>query len=545
MRSGRKKSYYAGLYYRLSQEDGDKAESDSIQNQRELIKDFLRKHPEISNYREFADDGYSGTNFDRPAFKKMMEEVEQGRVDCIIVKDLSRLGRNYIETGRYLERIFPAYEVRFIAINDNYDTISENKDSDQIIVPFKNLINDAYCRDISIKVRSQLDVMRKNGKFIGSFACYGYRKDPADKNHLLIDEYPASIVQMIFAMKLDGYSQSKIANRLNELGVLTPLEYKRACGFNYNSGYRVSEDPKWCPATVLRVLTNEVYTGMVVQGKNRKLNYKIKQCKPIDRAEWVRVPDMHDAIVPRTIFDRVQKLLELDTRTAPGEERVDCLSGLVKCGDCGQNMVRRSTVKNGKKYFYYHCSTHKAGDGCASHLIRTDFLYDAVLLQVQMMIQQVIDAEQFLNQLDKIPHRAAQIQVLKNQMKALNATIERYSSLKQHVYQDMVDNVVTKEEYQGLSRRFNQKVEEAQRTEQEIKSHIERLNPERILKQEWLQDLKQYRNLKQLDRKIAVCLIDSILVYDKKRIQIQLRNMDEITALIACAEELEEGSEVV
>ncbi len=243
MRLRRKTNYTAAIYLRISRDDGDKVESDSIQNQRELINEYLKKHPEITKTREFVDDGYSGSNFERPSFIRMMTEIENRTIDCVVVKDLSRFGRNYIETGKYLERIFPVLEVRFLSVNDNYDSMDEKSDVDQIVIPFKNLINDAYCRDISIKIRSQLDVKRRNGKFIGSFASYGYKKDPANKNKLIIDEYPAEIVKTIFNMKLEGYSANRIADRLNELEVLTPMEYKRACGFHYNSGYNISRNP--------------------------------------------------------------------------------------------------------------------------------------------------------------------------------------------------------------------------------------------------------------------------------------------------------------
>ena len=170
----RKSNYTAAVYLRISRDDGDKVESDSIQNQRDLIREYLKKHPEITKTTEFVDDGYSGTNFERPSFIRMMSEIEKRRIDCVVVKDLSRFGRNYIETGKYLERIFPMYEVRFLSVNDNYDSMDDKNDADQIVIPFKNLINDAYCRDISLKIRSQLDVKRRNGQFIGSFAGYGY-----------------------------------------------------------------------------------------------------------------------------------------------------------------------------------------------------------------------------------------------------------------------------------------------------------------------------------------------------------------------------------
>lgn len=196
--------YRCAVYLRLSRSDGDQQESNSIKNQRALLNDYLGKHPELHKVDEYVDDGYSGTNFERPDFKRMMQDIEKRKVNCIIVKDLSRFGRNYIETGRYLERIFPFMGVRFIAINDHYDSAEENDDKGRILIPFNNLINDTYCRDISMRVRSHLDVKRKEGQFIGSFAGYGYQKDPKDKNHLIIDEYAAGIVQEIPVQEKEG-----------------------------------------------------------------------------------------------------------------------------------------------------------------------------------------------------------------------------------------------------------------------------------------------------------------------------------------------------
>lgn len=251
-----------------------------------------------------------------------MQDIEKRNVNCIIVKDLSRFGRNYIETGRYLERIFPFMGVRFIAINDHYDSAEENDDKGRILIPFNNLINDTYCRDISLRVRSHLDVKRKEGQFIGSFAGYGYRKDPKDKNHLIIDEYAAGIVQEIFKQKLNGMSSQRIASHLNELGVLPPNEYKRANGFNYTCGFQAGLNQKWTVVSVNRILKNESYTGTLIQGKRRKINYKVKKSHDVGSENWIRVEDAHDAIISKGEFQQVQQLLELDTRTAPSQTTV-------------------------------------------------------------------------------------------------------------------------------------------------------------------------------------------------------------------------------
>ena len=308
------KDIRAAAYLRLSIEDGDKAESNSIGNQRELIRDFAAERPGLHLIEEYADDGYTGTNFERPGFKRMMEDIKSGKINCIIVKDLSRLGRNYIEMGKYLEQIFPMMGIRFIAINDNYDNANtESSDSDSIVVPFKNLLNDSYCRDISIKVRSQLDMKRRKGEFIGGYAIYGYCKDKRNKNRLVVDEYAADIVRSIYRRKLEGMSAQAIAEQLNSENVLAPSEYKRLCGLNYHSGFKAGTHAKWQAIQVLRILKNEVYTGTMVQGRRQKINYKIKKIRDVEESGWIRVPNMHEAIIPQKLFDTVQEVLKLDT----------------------------------------------------------------------------------------------------------------------------------------------------------------------------------------------------------------------------------------
>ena len=533
----RKKSTYMGCdYLRLSRDDGDKAESDSIQNQRELINDFLKKHPEIKKVQEYVDDGYSGTNFDRPNFMRMMAEIEKGHIDCVIVKDLSRLGRNYIEMGKYLERIFPMYGVRVIAINDNYDTANESSDADQIVIPFKNLINDAYCRDISMKIRSQLDVKRKNGQFIGSCATYGYMKDPKNKNHLIIDEYAANVVRMIFNMKLEGYSAGTIADHLNESKVLTPMEYKRFCGLNFNGGFQISTDPIWHPNTVTRILKNEVYLGIAVQGKNRKINYKVKESRPIDESKWIRVPGSHDPIIPKEIFDTVQNMLRLDTRTSPKKDQVDVLSGLVRCGDCGQNMIRRCSTKKEKTYYYYHCSAHKNGGGCSSHLISSDKLQDMILWQIRQQVELLVNAEMIISAADNLPNEQFQVKFLNEQMGKLNAEIEKYEDLKTKLYQDLREGTVAQDEYKDLQERFNRKLIEAKSSLAEIEEKKARLTLKGLCEQQWLKDMKEYRNIMVLERKIVTALIEKVVVYSKDHIEIIFRYADEMEIMIAAAE---------
>ena len=242
--------------------------------------------------------------------------------------------------------------IRFIAINDNYDNVNtESSDSDSIVVPFKNLLNDSYCRDISIKVRSQLDMKRRKGEFIGGYAIYGYCKDKRNKNRLVVDEYAADIVRSIYRRKLEGMSAQAIAEQLNSENVLAPSEYKRLCGLNYHSGFKAGTHAKWQAIQVLRILKNEVYTGTMVQGRRQKINYKIKKIRDVEESGWIRVPNMHEAIIPQKLFDTVQEVLKLDACASKGQQTVNLFSGIVRCGGCGQNMVRRTVSKTERNIF--------------------------------------------------------------------------------------------------------------------------------------------------------------------------------------------------
>ena len=386
-------TWNATLYLRLSREDGDKEESNSITGQRELLRDYLKAHPELHEYAVRVDDGFSGSTFERPAFQAMLEDVKSGKTNCIVVKDLSRFGRNYLDAGEYIEKVFPFLGVRFIAVNDNYDSFKGRNASDDLIVPFKNLINEAYCRDISVKIRSQLDIKRKRGQFIGAFAIYGYKKDSEDKNSLLVDDYAADIVRDIFKWKLEGVSPQDIAVRLNSGGILSPLEYKKSLGMNYVTSFQKNVKAAWSAGNVLRILKNPVYTGILTQGKETTPSYKVHKRITKPENEWSVIPDNHEAIISRADFDTVQKVLAMDTRHGIEEETVFLFSGMVFCGECGASMVRKTVPSGGKKYVYYVCSANKQDKICSSHAIRDKELEEIVLTALQRYIREVIDMD--------------------------------------------------------------------------------------------------------------------------------------------------------
>ena len=520
-----KKIYHAAIYVRLSKEDGDvagasKAESNSISNQKELIRDFLKDKEDIVVVSERVDDGYSGSSFERPGFQQMLEDIRRGAVDCVIVKDLSRFGREYIDTGRYIERLFPALGVRFIAVNDHYDSLRGDGQGDEILVPFKNLINDAYCRDISVKIRSHLEVKRRNGEFIGAFAPYGYQKDGEDRHRLVVDAYAAGVVRDIFRMKLHGMSQDAIAGKLNRDGILSPMEYKNSRGINFRTAFRVKAASGWSPVAVRRILENEVYIGNLVQGRQSTPNHKVKKSIRKDKGDWVRVEKNHEPVVSERDFAVVQKLLGMDTRTAPDREGVYLLSGIAVCGDCGAPMVRKVSSVNGKRYCYYICSGHKAGGSCGPHRIPVQALEDAVFVLLKRHIGCILDLERVLEYAGTVPFRNLDVRKLEERREKLLGEAERCRELRMMLYEDMKDGVITKEDYVELHAAYEARGKEAQeaagKAEREIRAVLEGDED----KYRWISYFKEYRDIGELTRNVVVALISEVRVYDRENIEV-------------------------
>lgn len=367
------KKYLAAMYLRLSREDEDidgnqKTESNSIGTQRDLVRAFIKNNSDMELHDIYIDDGYTGSNFEHPEFKRMIADIEAGKVNCVVVKDLSRFGREYIEAGRFLQKTFPALGVRFIAITDNYDSLKADNSDSSIILPVKNFINDSFCRDISIKVKSQQQIKRQIGECIAPFVVFGYLKNPKDNHKLIIDEYAAEVVRNIFKWKIDGNSSLAIAIKLNEHGVLSPLEYKKFIGINYNTGFVTGTKSKWSSVAVTRILKNETYTGTMIQGKSEKVNYKVKKLVNKPANEWIKVEETHEAIISKEDFNRVRNLLMTDTRNSPDDNEDNSFKGILFCGDCKEAMVRRINKYKDTKKVYYICSTKNRGEGCSRHI---------------------------------------------------------------------------------------------------------------------------------------------------------------------------------
>ncbi|MGN0298066.1 MAG: recombinase family protein [Lachnospiraceae bacterium] len=524
--------YHAAIYLRLSREDGDvtagsKNESNSIVNQKNLILDFLKDKDDIQVVSIREDDGYSGVDFNRPGFQLMLQDIKKGIIDCIIVKDLSRFGRNYIEVGRYLEKLFPILGVRFIAVNDNYDSLHTDTVYD-LVMPFKNLINDAYCRDLSVKIRSHLAIKRKNGEFIGAFACYGYLKDPQNKHKLIIDSYAGSVVQNIFRMKINGYSQYKIADILNKQGILSPMEYKRSIGIHFETSFKVNPKALWSAKAVSRILTNEVYTGVLVQGKQTTPNHKVKIRRTVDAKDWIRIEHAHPPLIHPDLFDIVQILMERDTRTSPKAESVFPLAGLLYCGDCGQPMIRKTTSYSSKDskalssqtYAYFVCQGQCTNQSCSWHRICEKDLLDAVLQAVNFHMKNLLDSEKALSSVDTVPSVPLLIQKYKEHISRKETELRKVEKLKMDIYEDLKEGLLNKAEYLKLKNEFEQRMEDTMECIQNLYTELTALQENHSPHDAWLHYFQKFHKLEKLTRWAAAIMINRILVYEDTRIKI-------------------------
>lgn len=543
------KLYSVAVYLRLSREDKifgyeeqtkqySKMESNSICFQRELAYAFIRKNKDMRLFDTYIDDGYSGVDFDRPAFKRMISDVKAGLVNCIVVKDLSRFGRDYIETGRFIQKIFPKLNVRFIAINDYYDTLTADFNETSVVLPVKNFVNDSYCRDISWKVKSHQKIKRENGEFIGAFAVYGYQKDKKNKNLLVIDKYAATIVQNIFTWKLEGYSFLTIAEKLNSQGILSPMEYKKSKGENFQTGFYTKNIAKWSAMAVKRILVNEVYTGNLVQGKSEKINYKVKKSLKKPECEWVRVENTHEAIISTEDFNNVQKLLAVDSRAIQGQKNTHIFSGLLFCGDCMNTMTRRVNQCHGKKVPYFICQKNNKGQGCSRHSIKEEQLKEIVGICLKMQTSIMVDQEKIVDMVKELKTDVKKIENFDREWLRLKEEQQKYLELKSHLYKDWKEGILSKQEYFDLKKIYEEKYMEIQKMmEQQQKSiqecsHKKELLDTKLKKMKNLEELNKIEEIKKMielekiNRSMLIHFIERITVYEDKRLCIEFRWQD-------------------
>lgn len=367
-----------------------------------------------------------------------------------------------------------------------------------------------------------------------------YRKDEANRNRLVVDEEAARTVELIFRLRIQGLCNSAIADRLNSMGVLSPMEYKQAQGFNYSCGFRSNEQAEWSPMLVKRILSNEIYIGTLIQHKSGTPNHKIKKRVEYDRDEWIVIENNHEPIICRSDFDTVQNLMLRDVRTAPKQEKVHLFSGFVFCGDCKHTMVRKTVPSGGKKYHYLVCSTNKAGKGCSPHTFSEDKLKSIVLRVVNDHIELIAQVEQVLDYIASLPEQERRIINYDAQMTALENEIKRYQDLKINLYSDMADGVISREEYKEFHAGYDRRIADRQRQLGKLKDERSQAMENSSGNIEWIEQFKKYRHLTELDRECIVHLIEKILIYDGKRIEVCFRYRDELENALQYIERFED-----
>ena len=529
----------AGLYIRLSKEDGDKGESYSVISQREILNEYTKQHSDIELFDYYIDDGWSGTNFNRPSFQRMMQDVYDGKVNCVIVKDLSRFGRNYTDAGNYIDNIFVRLNVRFIALNNGVDSVSNNMNAATkcITVGVQNVINESVAATTSVNVRGTLNVSRKQGKFIGSFPTYGYLKCPDDRHKLIIDEEVAPVVRQVFKWFIDGKSVIGITKELNALGIPNPSTYKKQKGWNYKHNSS-NNDGLWCDSTVRRMLTNEMYIGNMVQGKNTTISYKIKQCRGIPKSDWIIVENTHEPIIDRETFDKAQSLFNRNTRTAPTKTEVELFSGFVKCADCHRAMSKKTNKHPYGTYKYYRCVTSRKMDSsaCSHHSIRIDKLEKAVLGAIQTMVDTAIELDDVLDKInEKADNRGESI--AKRSMEKLIAEREQIKAMMLDLYPDWKSGAITKEEYLSLKENMSEKVNKLDSKISGFEKKLESDNQNQIAENDFISSLKKYGKIDKLTRPILTELVDSIFVHTGGNITINFKFQDAYEQLVDYIEE--------
>ena len=531
------KQYRAAAYVRLSVEDSGKPGADTIEGQKNLLLRFIEDDPTLTLYGLFCDNGRTGTDFQRPEFEKLMEEVRKGHIDCIVVKDLSRFGRNYKETGNYLERIFPFLGVRFIAVNDGFDTLTAQRGADGYLVPLKNLINEVYSKDISRKSGSALAAKQKNGDFIGAWAPYGYRKQPDNPHKLEPDEATAPVVRQIFRWRAGGMGITQIARRLNDSGVPSPSAYL------YNTGVCKTEKyngVSWYVQTVKNILSRQVYIGHMVQGRKRQSFYENRGQYMKPKEEWIVVENTHEPLIDRETFGKVQALAQRKKaeyfenlgRFTHLKTTENILKGLVYCADCKRPLVRYKNVSHEKKLWYtFICPTHANDIGsCPLKNIREDALFPMLLQAIQTQIALAADMEAIVRRLNGSPKYKKQTATLQGRLDAAKRALKRYNGLYDSLYQNYVDQLMTEQEYMTLKRRYKAEAEEAERL---IEALTRRQAAEAAHTPEnpFLAAFGSFRGADALTKEMAQALIERVYVAGDSNIEIVFRYRDEYKEL--------------
>jgi len=518
------------MYLRLSSEDGDlkdtkKAESESISNQRGLLRSFISSNSDFDGCEivEFCDDGWSGKNFERPGFIDMMEQVKQGRIQCITVKDLSRFGRDYLVVGNYISRVFPFLGVRFIAVNDNFDN-SRPQDIDSLDTSFKTLIYDLYSRELSRKVKSAKRQRAEKGLFLSAFAPYGYVKDPDDKNRLIIDDEAAEVVRRIFTMMAEGVNPTKIAAALNREGVHTPMLYKRAAGCSRDRWPSIHEENIWTPGILFKMFRDERYIGKCVYGKRERDMVGHWHTVKNGRSAWIIVDDTHEGIVTEALFQSVQARMREYKEYVPENSDRNPLRGKIVCGCCGYAMSLSNT-KNAK----YHCRTvwYEDGYGCTPSGILQADINELVVAMIRTYAAYAVSLEH-LAALQK-ERLQAEKKRARRELATLQSRREQLEKDLQDLYEGLVDGSLDRDLYLSHKQRITTQIQDLSARMSELEELSLRPADGGSV---FIDKYREYAELETLTGDVARDLVHRVTVHSNDQIEIELALRDELESLL-------------
>ena len=528
--------YQVGFYLRLSDKEAKDRDSESIENQFALLKDFIKNKPDFRLISTFTDDGKTGTNFRRSGFEQMMDEVRNGRINCIIVKDLSRFGRNYLEAGHYIEHVFPFLNVRFIAVTDGFDTLTATPAQLSYLIPLKNIMNENYARDISKKERSAKKVLRKKGCFLGAYAMYGYEKT-TNKHVIEVDPEAAVHVKTIFDLCEKGYSDSAIAKYLNERKVLCPARYKYEKGIVKNAKY--ANTSGWYPQTIAGILTSRVYIGDMVQGARRSKEIKGKK-EVVPMSEWDIVSGTHEAIISKEQFDRVQeirmdrhrqyeKMTQENRRLAGKSENSGILKGKVFCGDCKRAMVRKH-IKSCKDKYRYVCDMHEKTGQCSRKFLPEQELFEMLGCLIRRQIEAACQVKEWLQSRKQEETRELFRfeQTLRETEDKRNRLVQKMAAL----YQDWKEGILDQDEYLYMKKRYEEELTGCEGEREELMGRKQEYIMAYTSENPALKAVSEIPYDFLLSRELVDRLIERIEIYEGNRVRVSFKFQDEMQRLL-------------
>ena len=509
--------YKAALYCRLSVDDGNFGGSVSIETQKILLEQYCKDH-KITDYKFYCDDGCSGTNFDRPSFKKMLSDIDEGKINLVIVKDLSRFGRNYVEAGMYVQR-FTDSNIRFIAADDNYDSLVN---SDDLLFPIKNVVNEMYARDVSKKTKAAKKAKASDGQFIGSKAPFGYKIDPNDRHHLIVDEPAAQVVKRIFRLASEGVGYNKMAKIFREEKVLTPIAYFNLNNPDYFKSDYWRKEFDWHVTSIRAILNNEVYLGKLVYGKQRNKSMKSKEKVRNPKEDWIVVENCHEPIITQELWDTVHKILNAKHRPAKAGE-VQMFAGLLYCSDCGHCLTySQKQRKDGSYHGAYSCWMYKTHgkEYCASHYITFDTIYELVLIDIQRnLFQYRKNTDKFKSILSRKYQSDSQKQAeqITLEYEQKQKRCEELDKIISRLYEDNVLGRIGDERYESMSQSYELEQVDIKKALPILNSNIDELKRQSDCADNFINVIKKYTIIDKLDAAILNELIDKIVVHHKEQ----------------------------